>query len=128
MTEPPWLSADFILAVHDEQLRQFGGPTGLRDRGLLESAIGRPLNKHAYGSQDLAALAAAYAFGLVGNHPFIDGNKRTGLLAVVTFLGLNGIDFVAPEAEAAVTMLALAAGEIDEDELARWIREKIAAA
>ncbi|MGI8724852.1 MAG: type II toxin-antitoxin system death-on-curing family toxin [Methyloceanibacter sp.] len=128
MSEPVWLSTELILAIHDEQLEQFGGPSGLRDRGLLESALARPLNQYAYGNEDMAALAAAYAFGLVRNHPFIDGNKRTGLLAVVTFLGLNGIDFVAPEAETAITMLALASGEIDEGELAHWIREKIAAA
>ena len=128
MSEPVWLSTELIIAIHDEQLEQFGGPSGLRDRGLLESALARPLNQYAYGNEDMAALAAAFAFGLVRNHPFIDGNKRTGLLALVTFLGLNGIDFVAPEAETAITMLALAAGEIDEGELAHWIREKIAAA
>ena len=128
MSEPVWLSTELIIAIHDEQLEQFGGPSGLRDRGLLESALARPLNQYAYGNEDMAALAAAFVFGLVRNHPFIDGNKRTGLLALVTFLGLNGIDFVAPEAETAITMLALAAGEIDEGELAHWIREKIAAA
>lgn len=128
MSEPVWLSTELIIAIHDEQLEQFGGPSGLRDRGLLESALARPLNQYASGNEDMAALTAAYAFGLVRNHPFIDGNKRTGLLAVVTFLGLNGIDFVAPEAETAITMLALASGEIDEGELTHWIREKIAAA
>jgi len=128
VSEPVWLSTELIIAIHDEQLEEFGGPSGLRDRGLLESAVARPLNQYAYGNEDLAALSAAYAFGLVRNHPFIDGNKRTGLLAIVTFLGVIGIDFEAPEAETAVTMLALAAGEINEDELAHWIGEKIAAA
>jgi death on curing protein len=121
--EPIWLSADLVLAIHDEQLRQFGGPPGLRDQGLLESALGRPLNKFAYGSNDLAVLAAAYGFGLARNHAFVDGNKRIAFLAIVTFLGLNDIDFVVPEPEAVVIMLGVAAGEVDEDGLARWIRD-----
>ena len=121
MSEPVWLSIDLIIAIHDEQLEQFGGPSGLRDRGLLESALARPLNQYAYGKDDLAALAAAYGFGLAKNHSFVDGNKRTALLAIVTFLGLNGREFTASEAEAAVTMLGVASGEIDEEELARWI-------
>ena len=125
MSEPIWLSVDLVLAIHDEQLRQFGGPTGLRDQGLLESALGRPLNTHGYGTHDLAALAAAYGFGLTRNHAFIDGNKRIALLAIVTFLGLNGIDFAASEAEAVVIMLGVAAGEVDEDGLARWIRDNL---
>ena len=121
MSEPVWLSIDLIIDIHDEQLEQFGGPSGLRDRGLLESALARPLNQYAYGKDDLAALAAAYGFGLAKNHSFVDGNKRTALLAIVTFLGLNGREFTASEAEAAVTMLGVASGEIDEEELARWI-------
>ena len=121
MSEPVWLSIDLIIAIHDEQLEQFGGPSGLRDRGLLESALARPLNQYAYGKDDLAALAAAYGFGLAKNHSFVDGNKRTALLAIVTFLGLNGREFTASETEAAVTMLGVASGEIDEEELARWI-------
>ena len=114
---------DLVLAIHDEQLRQFGGPSGLRDQGLLESALGRPLNKFAYGSNDLAVLAAAYGFGLARNHAFVDGNKRIGFLAIVTFLDLNDIDFVVPEPEAVVIMLGVAAGEVDEESLARWIRD-----
>jgi death-on-curing protein len=121
--EPIWLSTDLVLAIHDEQLGQFGGPPGLRDQGLLESALARPVNKYAYGSDDLTALAAAYGFGLARNHAFVDGNKRIAFLAMVTFLGLNDIDFVVPEAEAVVIMLAVAAGEVDEDGLARWIRD-----
>jgi death-on-curing protein len=125
VSEPIWLSVDLVLAIHDEQLRQFGGPTGLRDQGLLESALGRPLNKYGYGTDDLAALAAAYGFGLARNHAFIDGNKRIALLAIVTFLGLNGIAFAAREAEAVVIMLGVAAGDVDEDGLARWIRDNL---
>jgi death-on-curing protein len=121
VSEPIWLSTDLVLSIHDEQLGQFGGPPGLRDLGLLESALGRPLNKYAYGTDDLAALAAAYAFGLARNHAFVDGNKRIAFLAMVTFLGLNDIEFVVPEADAVVIMLALAAGEVDEDGFARWI-------
>lgn len=123
MTEPIWLSVDLVVAIHEEQLAQFGGPPGARDRGLLESALARPINKHAYGTGDLAALAASYGFGLARNHAFVDGNKRTALLAIVTFVGLNGIEFVAPETEAVVVMVAVAAGEIDEDGLTRWIRD-----
>jgi death on curing protein len=121
--EPIWLSTDLVIAIHEEQLRQFGGPPGIRDLGLLESALGRPLNKYAYGSEDLAALAAAYGYGLAQNHAFIDGNKRIAFLAMVTFLGLNDIDFVVAEPDAVVVMLAVAAGEVDEDGLTRWIRD-----
>ena len=120
MTEPAWLPVDLVIAIHDEQLRMFGGPPGIRDRGMLESALGRAQNKWAYGETDLSRLAAAYAYGIARNHPFVDGNKRAALLSLVTFLGLNGIDFVAAEAEAVVIIQALAAGEIDEDGLARW--------
>ncbi len=123
MTEPIWLSVDLVLAIHDEQLREFGGPSGLRDRGLLESGLARPLNKYAYGNDDLAALAAAYGFGLARNHAFVDGNKRIALLSMITFLGLNEIEFVVPEAEAVVVTLEVAAGEIDENGSTRWIRD-----
>ncbi|MGK2923762.1 MAG: type II toxin-antitoxin system death-on-curing family toxin [Methyloceanibacter sp.] len=123
MTEPIWLSVDLVLAIHDEQLREFGGPSGLRDRGLLESALARPLNKYAYGNDDLAALAAAYGFGLARNHAFVDGNKRIAFLSIITFLGLNEIEFVVPEAEAVVVMLEVASGDIDEENLTRWIRD-----
>jgi death on curing protein len=123
MTEPTWLWADLIISIHDEQLREFGGPPGVRDQGLLESALGRPLNKYSYETQDLAVLAAAYGFGLVRNHPFVDGNKRIAFLAIVTFLGLNGVEFAVSEADAVAMMFALAAGELDEESLARWIRD-----
>jgi death on curing protein len=121
--EPVWLSADLVIAVHDEQLRQFGGPAGLRDQGLLESALGRPLYKHAYESPDLASVTAAYGFGLARNRAFVDGNKRIAFLAMVTLLGLNNIDFVVAESEAVVMMQAIVAGEVDEEGLARWIRD-----
>jgi death on curing protein len=123
MSEPVWLTAGLVIAFHDEQLREFGGPAGIRDRAMLESALGRPLNKWSYGEEDLAALAAAYGFGVAKNHPFVDGNKRAALLSIVVFLGLNGVRFVADNAEAVVMIRDLAAGEVDEDGLARWIRD-----
>ena len=125
MTEPVWLSVAMIVAIHDEQLAIHGGTPGTRDAGLLASALDRPRNKWAYESPDLAELASAYAYGIAQNHPFVDGNKRTSLLAIYTFLGLNDIDFVVPEAEAAAMMIALAAGEISEKSLARWIRDNL---
>ena len=123
MNEPIWLEVEILIDLHAEQLALFGGPDGIRDQGLLESALGRPVNKFSYGETDLAALAAAYAFGIARNHPFVDGNKRTSLLALYTFLGVNEVDFVVPEAEAAAMILALAAGEVDEAGLTRWIRD-----
>ncbi|MGX5735804.1 type II toxin-antitoxin system death-on-curing family toxin [Bosea thiooxidans] len=123
MNEPEWLSEEVIIAIHDEQLAIHGGGSGLRDPGMLASALERPMNKWSYEGADLAALAAAYAFGLAKNHPFIDGNKRTALLALYTFLFINGVDFIVPEADAAAAILALAAGEVDEDGLSRWIRD-----
>jgi death on curing protein len=121
VTEPTWLTTDLVLAIHARQLREFGGLAGLRDPGGLESALGRPRNRWAYDNGGLAELAAAYGFGIARNHPFADGNKRTALLAIVTFLGLNDVEFAAREAEAVVMMRGLAAGEIDEDGLTRWI-------
>jgi death on curing protein len=121
VSEPRWLDIEIVIAIHEEQLAEHGGGAGLRDRGLLESALERPRNKWSYENAPLAELAAAYAYGLARNHPFIDGNKRTALLALYTFLGLNGIEFDVPEPEAAAMILALAAGEIDEPALARWV-------
>ena len=112
-----------VLAIHEEQLAIHGGSTGLRDSGLLESALARPQNKWNYEAAELPELAAAYGYGVTRNHPFVDGNKRTALLAMYTFLGLNGIDFVVPEADAAAMILALAAGEVSEESLTRWIRD-----
>jgi death-on-curing protein len=123
VTEPEWLDIEIMLDVHAEQLALFGGADGVRDSGLLESALARPINKFAYGETDLASLAAAYAFGVAKNHPFVDGNKRVAFASLIVFLGLNGIDFAPlPEAATAI-MLSLAAGEVSEESLARWIRD-----
>lgn len=123
MSEPTWLLTKAVIDIHTEQLAQFGGPDGVRDIGLLESALARPINRHAYGETDLAALAASYAFGIARNLPFIDGNKRVALLAMVTFLGLNGVALAVTNEAIAAAILALAAGEVDEDGLTRWIRD-----
>jgi death-on-curing protein len=125
---PIWLDTFIVLDVHAEQLALFGGADGVRDAGLLESALARPLNKLVYGETNLAALAAAYAFGIARNHPFVDGNKRTSFASIIVFLGLNGIDFDVPPAAATAMILALAKGEIDEDGLARWIEDNISQA
>lgn len=125
MNEPRWLDLSIVIDVHAEQLALFGGPDGVRDLGLQESALARPINKFAYGESDIAALAAAYAFGIARNHPFIDGNKRAAFASIIVFLGLNGIDFeVAPEAATAM-ILSLAAGEVSEESLARWISDSL---
>jgi death on curing protein len=118
-----WLSLPVVLAIHDEQLAAHSGSGGVRDIALLESALNRPLNKWNYENAELPELAAAYAFGIARNHPFVDGNKRTSLLALYTFLGINGVDFIVPEADAAAMILSLAAGEVSEESLARWIRD-----
>ncbi|MGH6770635.1 MAG: type II toxin-antitoxin system death-on-curing family toxin [Xanthobacteraceae bacterium] len=125
MTEPRWLDLNIVIDFHAEQLALFGGPDGIRDIGLLESALARPQNKFAYGESDLAALAAAYGFGIARNHPFVDGNKRTALASMLVFLNLNKLDLDAPQEAATAIILALAAGEIGEDVLARWIRDNI---
>lgn len=119
--EPVWLSRALISAIHDEQIAEHGGSPGLRDEGLLESALARPRNLAAYGEPDLAALAAAYAFGLVRNHPFVDGNKRTAFVAAELFLDLNGQDLVASDEDCVTAMLSLAAGETSEAEFAAWL-------
>lgn len=123
MTEYVWLTSDLVQAIHAHQLKLFGGPSGIRDEGPLESALGRPMNRAAYGEVDLAELASAYAFKIAKNHPFIDGNKRAALLALITFLGLNGIDFLVDEAEAVIMIRGLAAGDVDESGFTRWIRD-----
>lgn len=128
MIEPTWLDRDLVLDIHAEQLALFGGADGLRDQGLLESALARPLNKHAYGEQDLAALAAVYAFGLARNDAFVDGNKRVAFATLLVFLGLNGIDFDVPAAAATAIILDLAAGVVAEDGLTRWIRDNLSKA
>jgi death-on-curing protein len=121
--EPEWLTLDIVIDIHSEQLAIFGGPAGIRDQGMLESALGRPVNKFAYGETDLAALAAAYAYGIARNHPFVDGNKRAAFLALITFLGMNGVAFAPPQPAATAIILGLAAGEVSEESLARWIRD-----
>ena len=124
-TEPIWLDATDALAIHDRQLAEHGGGTGVRDMRMLESALGRPVNQWHYGEDDPASLAAAYAFGVARNHPFIDGNKRTAWVLARLFLTLNGhkLTFTAPDAIA--TVLALAAGDLAEDELADWFRTRL---
>ena len=123
MDEPFWLTREMLIAIHGEQLAIHGGASGLRDEGMLASALDRPRNKLIYEQAELPELAAAYAFGMARNRPFVEGNKRTSLLALYTFLGVNGIDYIVPEAEAAAIVLALAAGEVDEEGLTRWIRD-----
>lgn len=123
MSEPEWLDVELVLDFHAEQLALFGGADGIRDRGLLESALARPLNKLAYGETNTAVLAAAYGFGIARNHPFVDGNKRTALASMIVFLGLNGIDLDATQEEATAIVLGLAAGEIPEEVLANWIAD-----
>ncbi|BBI19222.1 death-on-curing protein [Qipengyuania flava] len=123
--EPEWLSLDIALAVHDRQLAEHGGPTGARDQGMLESALARPLNQWTYGEDDLCALAAAYAYGIARNHPFTDGNKRTAWVFARLFLMLNGRALSFTPRMAIDVVLALAAGELGEDELADWFRQHL---
>jgi len=118
-----WLRQDVVVAFHDEQIAEHGGSPGLRDAGLLSSALARPQHKVAYGKPSVFDLAAAYASGIILNHPFIDGNKRTGFLAAYVFLDLNGWDLVASEVEAVGVVLALAVREIDDDNFANWLKE-----
>jgi death-on-curing protein len=123
MKEPEWLLRALILAIHDEQLAEHGGGAGVRDEGLLDSALARPRNRYEYDEEtDLASLAAAYAFGIAKNHPFIDGNKRTAFVAAEVFLDVNGLTLVATDQDCVITMLRLAGGEIDEDAFAAWLR------
>src|SRR5690606_10417007 len=123
MSEPRWITREQAIRMHAEQLAVFGGPAGLRDEGMPESALGRPQNKWAFGETDYAVLAAAYAFGIARNHPFVDGNKRAAFMVMMTFLRKNGIAFAPSAAEATIAIMDLAAGEIAEDGLARWIRD-----
>lgn len=120
-----WVATDVARAAHVEQLAEHGGAAGVRDDGLLESAMARPLNLAEYGEPDAAALAASYAWGIARNHPFADGNKRTAAVVAETFLVLNGFTLLASDAELVVAILALAAGELAEDELTEWFREHV---
>lgn len=128
MADWKWVSEAGPLAAHGEQLLEHGGGDGIRDKGLFESAMARPQNLAAYGEPDAAQLTASYAFGLAKNHPFVDGNKRTAAVVSEGFLNKNGYMLTATNAEVATIFDALAAGELSEDELADWFRERISAA
>ena len=122
MKEPVWVRRDVVLAFHEQLLVEHGGSAGIRDEGMMDSALGRPENLFAYGKPTLFDLAAAYAFGLVKNHPFVDGNKRIGFATAALFLDLNGQHFTAPEVEAVLNTLALAAGKMSEAAYAAWLK------
>jgi death-on-curing protein len=117
-----WLSRRTVLSIHDEQLAEHGGASGLRDAGLLESALARPVNRASYDDPDISELAALYAIAMVRNHPFVDGNKRTAYVMLETFLALNGQQFTVSDAEAVTNMLRLAAGDMSDEECTTWVR------
>jgi len=117
-----WLARQLILAIHDEQLAEHGGAIGIRDEGLLDSALARPLNRAGYGEPDVAELGAVYAIAIARNHPFVDGNKRTAFAALFMFLALNGMEFEPPEVDATVTMLRFAAGDMPDEDFTPWVR------
>ena len=117
-----WITRDIALAAHGRSLRDHGGAEGIRDEGMLESALARPQNLAAYRDPDAFELAAALGYGLAKNHPFVDGNKRTAFLCVYTFLGLNGFELNADESEAAAITLDLASGEVSEKEFSTWLK------
>jgi death-on-curing protein len=122
MRMPVWLLNEVVLATHEKLLAEFGGATGIRDQGLLASALARPQNLSGYTRPTIFELAAAYAFGVIKNHPFVDGNKRTGFTIAVMFLEINGLTFGASEADATIQTLALAAGELSEAGYAAWLK------
>lgn len=126
--EPVWLTVPLILAVHDRQLAEHGGAAGIRDQGALESALARPINRWHYGEQEHAALASSYAFGIARNYPLTDGNKRTAWVAARLFLRESGLALAFTEEDAVKVVLALAAGDLSEDELADWLRQRLAPA
>lgn len=123
MTEPKWFTYEQAIAAHSAQLIRYGGASGLRDEGALRSALDRPVNKWHHEHAELPELAAAYAFGLARNDPFVDGNKRIAFIAMVTFLRKNGVAFRPEQAQSTAMTLAFAAGEVSEESLARWIRD-----
>jgi death-on-curing protein len=123
--EPRWVTYEQVVAIHSRQLRRFGGAAGLRDEGLLRSAIERPLNKWHYEQAGLAELAAAHGFGLASNHAFVDGNKRIAFMTMVVFLRKNDVPFAPAPAHATAMMMSLAAGEVSEESLARWIGDNL---
>jgi len=120
-----WIDETVALAVHEEQLAEHGGPLGLRDPSILQSALARPRNLLAYGAPDIADLAASYAYGLVKDHPFVDGNKRVSLVVTETFLILNGLDLTASDADCLAMWMSIASGELSEIECAAWLRRNI---
>ena len=122
MSEPEWVDPGVVESFHYEHIREHGGLHGIRDQGMLESALGRPQQLYAYGSPDLCAMAAAYAFGLAKNHPYLDGNKRTAAITCELFLNLNGIEFSVDEVAKYPHYLALASGEHTEESFAAWLR------
>ena len=122
-SEPLWISYEQAIAIHSRQLRRFGGAPGLRDEGMLRSALERPINKCQYEQASVSELAAAYAFGLAKNHAFVDGNKRIAFMAMMTFLVKNGVAFSPDPAHATRIIMSLAAGEVSEESLTRWIRD-----
>ena len=119
---PVWLGKAVVLAMHGRLLAEHGGATGIRDSSLLDSALARPQNLHAYNDPDICDLAAAYTTGIIRNHPFVDGNKRTGLMAGYVFLGSNGLRLTATEIDVVQVVTLLAGSEIDESEFAAWLR------
>ena len=121
--EPLWITYEQAIAIHSRQLRRFGGAPGLRDEGMLRSALERPINKWRYEQSGMAELAAAYAFGLAKNHAFVDGNKRIAFMAMMGFLLKNGVAFDPEPAPSTAIILSLAAGEVSEESLTRWIRD-----
>lgn len=125
MREPRWLALEAVLIFHEDALREHGGASGVRDENLLDSGLSRARNAFLHGEEDFCVLAALYAAGVVKNHPFVDGNKRTGFLCAAVFLELNGLRFTAPEAEVVAMTLALAASEADADAYAAWLRDNV---
>lgn len=123
--EPTWILERLVLAAHARLLAAYGGVDGLRDLGLLQSALARPRQHHSYGSPDIVQLAALYTAGVVRNHPFVDGNKRTGFAIGIAFLELNGYELQATEADATQAVFALAAGDLDEAGYAKWLRSNV---
>ena|ERR1700678_2733128 len=127
--EPIWIQQQVVIAAHEESLAEHGGPPGIRDLGMLESALARPKNLYAYSEIESSRhrMAAAYAFGITANHPFVDGNKRTALIASITFLKLNGLQIIADKADRYLTFYGLAAGTVSEEEMAAWFARNTSA-
>ncbi len=125
MTRPAWIREDVTIAIHERVLADHGRESGIRDRGLLESTLARPQQIHAYDDPDLSTLAAAYATGIIRNHPFIDGNKRVGFMVAYVFLSRNGVNLTATEVSATQAVMELAAGQMTEEQFCQWLRDNI---